>query len=92
MKLHKNKNNKAKKWFVYLILGGFIIKSLGFIFKKQNREKIQVNFKDFFQEEKEEVEELTEGKQSFKKFCCDSSSIIKEYFVPYENNDHKPKI
>ncbi len=92
MKFHKNKNNKAKKWFAYLILGGFIIKSLGFIFKKQNWEKIQVNFKDFFQEEKEEVEELTEGKQSFKKFCCDSGSIIKEYFIPYEDNDHKPKI
>lgn len=92
MKFYKNKNNKAKKWFVYLILGGFIIKSLAFIFKKQTREKIQVNFKDFFEEEKDEVEELVEGKQGFKKFCCDSGSIIKEYFVPYDDNDHKPKI
>ncbi len=92
MKFHKNKNNKAKKWFAYLILGGFVIKALAFIFKKESREKVRINFKDFFKEEKEEVEELVEGKQGFKKFCCDSGSIIKEYFIPYEDNDHKPKI
>ncbi|MEA3463942.1 MAG: CAP domain-containing protein [Patescibacteria group bacterium] len=88
----KNKKKKGLKFFVYLILGGFLIKLFVFIFKKRTRETIQVNFKDFYDEEKDEVEELTEGKQSFKKFCHDSSLIFKEYFIPNEENEHKPKI
>lgn len=83
---------RSMKFLLYLILGGFIIKGLSFLFGKKNRKRIQVNFKDFLHEEKEEVEELAEGKEGFKKFCCDSGSLIREYFIPDKSNNHKPKI
>jgi len=90
MKFSKNKKNK--KWLIYFILAGFIIKLLTFVFNRKNRKKLQVNFKDFINDEKDEVEELVEGKQGLKKFCCDSGSIFKEYFIPHDGNEHKPKI
>lgn len=87
-----SKNKKSKKWLIYFILGGFIIKALAFVFNKKNQKKFQINFKNFINDEKEEVEELLEGKEGIKKFFCDSGSIVKEYFIPHDGNDHKPKI
>jgi len=80
------------KFPFYLILGGFIIKKLSGLISPKTREKVQVNFKDFLEEEKDEVEDLVEGKKSIKKFCCDSGSLVKEYFIPYDGNENKPKI
>ena len=92
MKFLKNKKNNAKKWILFLIIWGFIAKSLAFKLNKKNRKKIEVNFKDFLDEEKEEVEELVNGKEGFKRFFHDSGSIFKQYFIPNEDNEHKPKI
>ena len=92
MNFGKHSKKKKFNFFHYLILSGFVIKALAFIFNRRNRKKLNINFKDFIDEEKEEVEELVNGKEGFKKFCCDSGSIFQEYFIPSESNEHKPKI
>lgn len=92
MRFFKNIKNNAKKWIFFIILCGFISKLPFFKFNKKNRKKINANFKDFLNEEKKEIKELASGKEGFKKFCCDSSSIFKEYFIPNEYNGHRPKI
>ena len=84
--------NRNKLFFIYLILGGFIIKTLAFLFKKKNQKTLSINFKNLLHEEKKEVKELANGEESVKKFCCDSGSILKDYFIPHKDNDHKPKI
>lgn len=84
------KNKNKKKWFLYLILSGLLVKLFSFLFKR--KKDIGSNFKNFINEEKEEIKELASGKEGFKKFCCDSGSILKDYFVPYDGNGHKPKI
>ncbi len=88
MKFFKKINNGFKKHF--LVLRKFFAKLPFFKFKKSKR--IYGNFKDFLDEEKDEIEELANGKEGFKRFCCDSGSIFKEYFIPSEENGHRPKI
>ncbi len=90
--MKKDNNKNGLKWLIYLILGGFLIKFLRFVFKGDNEKKIAKNFKDFFKKEKKEVDELVSGKESFKKYCEDSGSIFKNYFIPNDRNDFKPKI
>lgn len=92
MKFFRNKKNNVKKWILLLAIVGFIAKLFSFKLNKKNRHKIEVNFKDFLDEEKEEVEELVNGKEGLKRFFHDSGSIFKQYFIPSEDNEHKPKI
>jgi outer membrane biosynthesis protein TonB len=89
---NKNKSKGHKKWIFYLILGGFIIQLFRLLFKKGRIRDIGDNLKDFARQEKKEVTELTGGKESFKKFCHDSGSIFKDFFIPHDGNDNKPKI
>jgi hypothetical protein len=86
------KRKKGKYLLLYLILASFIVKLFAFIFKKENGGKIKNNFKDFFNKEKKEVEELAKGEENFEKYCRDSSSIFKDYFIPCDSNNNKPKI
>lgn len=86
------KGKRGEHWLLCLILGGFIVKLFAFIFKGERWKKILNNFKDFFSKEKKEVEELANGEESFEKYCGDSSSIFKDYFIPCDSNDNKPKI
>ncbi|MCK5459958.1 hypothetical protein KAI52_02500 [Candidatus Parcubacteria bacterium] len=90
MKFFKKIKNGFKKYF--LVLREFFAKLPFFKFGKKNGKKIYGNFKDFLDEEKEEIEELASGKEGLKRFCCDSGSIFKEYFIPTEENGHRPKI
>ncbi|MDP3043447.1 MAG: CAP domain-containing protein [bacterium] len=93
MKMKSGKKRKKGKYLLlYLILASFIVKLFAFIFKKERREKIMDNFKDFFNKEKKEVEELANNEESFEKYCGDSSSIFKDYFIPCDSNSNKPKI
>ena len=86
----KGKNTNKFLWVIWLILGGFLVRIFFFIFKRKH--DIKENFDDFIEEEKEEVEELVDGKESFKKYCNDSFCLFKNYFIPNSGNDHKPKI
>jgi len=93
MKLFNNNNGKHKvRWLRFILLGGFFIKfALNFV-KKDKREIIEKNFKDFYFKEKKEVEELVNGEESIKKYISDSCLIFTEYFIPCECNSYKPKI
>ncbi len=93
MKFSHKKGGKNKgKLILYLILGGFIIKLFCFLFKKKRFEAVRENLDDFVKKEKREIKEVTQGKESFKEYCRDSSVLFKDYFIPCDNNDHKPKI
>lgn len=91
MKLRKKKK-RNKHWLLCLISASFIVKLFAFIFEKERREKIRNNFKDFFNKEKKEIKELANNEESFEKYCGDSSSIFKDYFIPCDSNSNKPKI
>lgn len=88
-----NKDQKNKKtWIKYILLGGFILKLTRVIFMSKKAKKIFSNFKDFFSKEKDEVIELAEGGESFRKYFKNSCSIFSDYFIPNSCNGHKPKI
>ena len=59
---------------------------------KDNKKYIKDNFEDFGKEEKREIKELFQKKESFSKFFKDSLIIFKDYFIPTESNDNRPKI
>ena len=87
----KANNKKIKIWLEILALGALFIKFANFLFKKKAK-IIESNFIDFAKKEEREVEKLIKGKENFNKFCCDSGSLIKDYFIPHNGNGHKPKI
>ncbi len=92
MKLNTKNGKNKKNWLVFLILSGLFLDVLYKMFKKKKIKKIENNFKDFFKREKGEISQLAHGKESFKKYCADSCSIFKDYFIPHLGNDFKPKI
>jgi len=91
----KNKAKKKKKnqhWLVTLLLSILFIDIFYQMKKKGTVKQIKHNFKDFLQQEEKEVEQLSHGQESFKRYCSDSCSIFKDYFIPHLGNDFKPKI
>ena len=87
---NKNKQKNKKSYIFYLMLSSFVFKLLFFIFKK--KKIIKSNFKIFKKEEIKEIDELSNGKESFNKFWCDTRNIFKDFFIPHKGNNHKPKI
>ena len=87
---NKNKQKNKKNYIFYLMLGSFVFKLFFFIFKK--KKTIKSNFKIFKKEEIKEIDELSNGKESFNKFWCDTRNIFKDFFIPHKGNKHKPKI
>ncbi len=84
--------NKFKKFFSYLMIGGFVA---GFIKKFLNKERlgsVRENFKDLYSSEKKEVDKLVGQKQNFSSFFKKSCGLFYVYFVPAECNGYKPKI
>lgn len=81
-----------KKWLKYVVLIGVSFKLLKPFFDTKKLKKIGENFKKFFKKEEGEVEELARGEESLGKFCEDSGSLFKNYFIPSECNEFKPKI
>jgi len=49
-------------------------------------------WKRFFKGQKKEINELTQGKEDLNRFCKDSACLIKDLFIPYDGNGHKPKV
>jgi hypothetical protein len=88
--MSKNRQ-KNHKWLLYIILGGFIIEIARFFFKKDRFEDIKENIGEFVAEEKKEAEKLKKGRETFKDYCRHSGNIFKDYFVPNECNEFKPK-
>ncbi|MAF14167.1 MAG: hypothetical protein CMI53_04740 [Parcubacteria group bacterium] len=57
--------------------------------KKHNKLK---NFRRLIIAEKKEFSQLLTGKETSKKFFKDSGNLLKDFFIPYSGNNHKPKI
>lgn len=90
--MFKNKKPfSGKKGIFYLVLGTFVAKLLSSYFKKKTPDMCQ-NFRNFLHKEKNEIKELATGKESFGRYCQDSCSLFKDYFIPHKCNGHKPKI
>ncbi len=94
MKNNKKDKKSRLKLIILFILGGFLVKLFTFLFKRKklDLDDVKDNFDDFIEEEKDEVEELAKGKKSFKEYYQNSINIFKDYFIPNDNNDNKPKI
>lgn len=82
---------KIWRWFKFILLGGVLIKFALYLCHKFFG-RIKCNFKEFLHEEKKEVEELSEGEESVKKFVRDTCGIFTDFFIPTECNGYKPKI
>lgn len=88
----KNKRNKSKIIAIIILIGGIFLEFYYFITRKKKIKDIEGNIKEFVSQEKKEFGKFTHGQESFNKFYCHSCSIFKDYFIPHEGNDHKPKI
>jgi len=93
-KKDKNKRKNREILLIFFLLGGLLVKLHTFLFKKNklNLGDIKDNLDDFIEKEEKEVKELVTGKESFKEYCEDSSSLFMDYFIPHDGNNHKPKI
>lgn len=60
---------------------------LGLIFTLKNRKLI-----GYFKNQRREFDELTSGSQDFERFKNDSKKLLKNLFIPSEENDNKPRI
>lgn len=86
---NQEKREKFKKTKRLKILGIFILvlQALSWLFLFLYPKR----WKRFLKGQKREIEELSEGKEDFGRFCRDSGKLLKDLFVPYEGNEHKPK-
>ena len=94
MKNNKKDKKNQLKLVILFILGGFLVKLFSFLCqkKKLGLDDVKDNLDDFVEEEKKEIEELANGEESLDKYCQDSINIFKDYFIPHDGNDNRPKI
>ncbi|MDX9893077.1 MAG: CAP domain-containing protein [Patescibacteria group bacterium] len=52
---------------------------------------ILIRFKGFINGQKREFRELSNGQETIGHFLKDSTKLIKDFFIPYEGNSHRPK-
>lgn len=86
MKRYSYKKTAKKKRFFILFLVEIITGILAFFFIK-NKEKIL----KFSKEEKEEAKKCLGGKEDIKTFWRMTIKHIKDFFIPHEGNNYKPK-
>ncbi|OGF27555.1 hypothetical protein A2303_01705 [Candidatus Falkowbacteria bacterium RIFOXYB2_FULL_47_14] len=86
--------NDKKRGILYLILAYLLYKLIAFFWQdgKKKYQDVKQNLKDFFRNEEKEINELRTGRETFRKYCADSSRLFCDYFIPHEGNGHKPKI
>jgi uncharacterized protein YkwD len=91
--MNNKKKHKNSLWsWLGLIFGIWLFKRLLKSKKDKGLKQIEENFKEFLDEEKEEIKKYTAGKESIEEFSKDTAHILREYFIPYEGNGHIPKI
>ncbi|MFH1413178.1 MAG: CAP domain-containing protein [bacterium] len=81
-----------KKWLKYLLLGGILAKLFVWLFNTGRINALVDNFEDFAEKEKDQVDKLIKKDQSVGEFVQGSGSVFKDYFIPNDHNDHRPKI
>ncbi|PLX28061.1 hypothetical protein C0583_02410 [Candidatus Parcubacteria bacterium] len=90
MKDKKNKKHGIKFWVFFGISSFLFLKKLGFFNKRLGH--IEKNFKEFLGKEEKEIKKYEKDREGFYDFCNHSCSILKEYFVPCDCNNHLPRI
>lgn len=68
----------------------FNYQTLKSVFK--HRQEYSDNFQKFSEQEGGEWRHFRYGRESFQKYLKHSVRIFRDYFIPYEDNDHRPKI
>ena len=94
-KLFKKIKNNGKKKLSLLILMMLFLKLFQIMKKKAGQgkiKKIDKNWQEFVKKEKKEIKQLETGEESPGQFCHDSFKLLKDFFIPYQGNEHKPKI
>lgn len=91
MSKKKDKKIVKKKWIIWLMLVGVFYLFKGLFKFEKKAEKALKGVKEYANEEKREIKELTSHKQGWAKFLYDSKCLMKDYFVPHNGNGHKPK-
>ncbi len=61
-------------------------------FAYRHRQEYANNFNNFSQQEGGEWRHFRDGRESFRKYLKRSVHIFRDYFIPYEDNGHRPKI
>ncbi|MCK5357772.1 MAG: hypothetical protein KAJ48_05195, partial [Elusimicrobiales bacterium] len=87
----KSENKIKKKWIIWLILGGIFYLFKDLVRAGKKAKKIEQEIKEYTKEEKREINELMDHKESWSKFSSDSKKLLKDYFIPHSGNCHKPK-
>lgn len=80
------KKKKRKKYFLRKLIFDSLLLFFGYWYS-QNQKKV----KEFSRAEEKEMEEYLSGKESGLTFWKDTKQLIKDFFIPHEGNDHKPK-
>lgn len=80
------KKKTPKKHFLRKLIFESLLLFLGYWYS-QNQKKV----KEFSHAEEKEMEEYLGGKESGLAFWKNTKQLIKDFFIPHEGNDHKPK-
>lgn len=82
----KSKKKQSRKHpFFFAVLQILTLGVWVYIFRRKNE------LKKFGKAEAVEVEELILGKETAKDFWKDTKKNLKDFFIPHEGNDHRPK-
>lgn len=92
MKKAQKKKNNHKKWFLYILFTGFVLRTLSFLFPKKNKKYVKKNFLSFLAREEKEVEKFIHGREAPDSFLKHTCLIARDYFMPGEHNNFKPRI
>lgn len=86
---HRNNHSKTEKKSPWQWLGivAFVVNVIGAIFLLLHPNRI----KGYLRGQKRELKELSAGEEDIGHFMRDSGSLLKDFFIPHQGNDHKPK-
>lgn len=86
----KKEEKNRQKWLLAALLGGLLVK-LGFMAYKNKNRGAAEKTSNFIKAEKKEFKRFCAGQESLAKFACASGKLFKDFFIPHEGNNHKPK-
>ncbi|HCE48746.1 MAG TPA: hypothetical protein DEQ86_00950 [Candidatus Jacksonbacteria bacterium] len=86
MSISNSPQSTLPSWFTNIFLGGYLIRLAKWIVGTKSRLDQTVA------KEQTEVRRLRRHQESWRKFLVDSFKIFKDFFIPHDGNDHRPKI
>ena len=83
MPLFKQNNQNTGKKAIFAVFASIVGASV-YIFRSDGLKKL-------FKGQTRELHELGTGQESLDQFIHDSKTLLKDFFIPHEGNDHKPR-